>query len=170
MTIPVLLALGSNLGNREDYLRRAVKELRAAGALMAIAPLYRTPPMGILEQPPFYNTAIRLDVQLAAREVLQCCKDIEARVGRRPGKRWGPREIDIDVILYGQQIAAFDKLHIPHPEFRKRRFVLQPLADIAGAFRDPQTGKALETLLQECPDRSSLELIKQNWFADDPQF
>ncbi len=145
----VHVSLGSNLGDRESNLRRALKALEAdAGvAIIAVSHYYETKPVGMAEQPDFLNLAAEIETELAPLELLNAVKEIEARLGRAPSEHWGPRVIDIDIILWGQQMVTTEPLTVPHKEFRKRAFVLAPLAEIAPNAVDPVTGKTVAELL-----------------------
>lgn len=130
--VDVFLGLGANLGDRRAALRAAVAELRAVLADVRISALYETAPWGDADQPPFLNAALRGRTSLAPLELLDQTQAIEARLGRvRSGRRWGPRAIDIDILLYGSETVAHPRLAIPHPLIRERAFVLRPLADLA---------------------------------------
>lgn len=144
------LSLGSNLGDRAGAMAQALRALdREAGIeVTAVSPVYETEPIGVLNQPAFLNIAAEIETALAPLELLNATKGIERALGRVDGTHWGPRPIDIDLVwVEGPQMATAD-LELPHPEFRRRRFVLQPLADIAPDWRDPLTGSTVAELLQ----------------------
>jgi 2-amino-4-hydroxy-6-hydroxymethyldihydropteridine diphosphokinase len=144
----VLLSLGSNLGDREAALEQAVAALDAeAGVRVCMrSQMYETAPVGGVEQPPFLNMALGVETTLAPLALLARVKALEVRLGRVPSEHWGPRAIDIDLILWGDLQYADRVLTLPHPEFRKRAFVLRPLADIAPDALDPVTGRDIKTL------------------------
>jgi 2-amino-4-hydroxy-6-hydroxymethyldihydropteridine diphosphokinase len=144
------IGLGGNLGEVEQNLRHAVRALAAlpGARLRAVSPLYRTRPVGVEGQPDFLNAVAALDVpagpdpQTGALALLAALKHIEAAVGRRPSERWGPREIDLDLLLFGRHEISATRpdgrwLEVPHPQMRERLFVLQPLADLAPGLRPP---------------------------------
>lgn len=160
------LALGSNLEPRELYLSRAISRLKALGNIQKIAPLYQSEPYGVTDQPQFLNSAVLLETELSPRELLHALKKIEQDLGRRKRRRWGPREIDIDIIFYGDKIIRESDLHIPHDDYRNRRFVLQPLRDLRPELTAPDTHETLRQLLKDCPDKSRLTLIKKLWVAN----
>jgi 2-amino-4-hydroxy-6-hydroxymethyldihydropteridine diphosphokinase len=152
----VLLGLGSNLGDKQANLRRAVECLTAphagasAGApsakparLVAASSLYRTAPVGLLEQDWFFNAAIRVQTALTPRQFLQTALEIERRLGRVRNARNGPRLIDIDILLWDGLVVAEPGLLIPHPRLHERLFVLEPLAEIAPGLRHPLLGKTM---------------------------
>jgi 2-amino-4-hydroxy-6-hydroxymethyldihydropteridine diphosphokinase len=133
----VYLALGSNLGNREEYLRAGLRGL-ARGRIEVVncAAIYSTEPLEVVDQPWFLNTVIEVKTTLGPDDLLAVCLDIEKENNRIRGTEKGPRTLDIDVIFYGNAIIRNPNLTIPHPNFSARRFVLVPLAEIA-----PEVGK-----------------------------
>ena len=146
----VYLGLGSNLGDRRRNLEAALDALRAHPqiAVTAVSSFLETDPVG---GPPgqgrFLNAAAGIETDLAPGALLEELKRVERALGRKPGPRWGPREIDLDILLYGEEIVKTEALVIPHPRMRERRFVLEPLAEIAPAARDPVTGLSVRDLL-----------------------
>lgn len=157
------LAIGSNLEPRETYLRRAIEELSSLGTIKKIAPLYESEPYGITDQPLFLNSAVLIETNLTPRDLLREIKNIERSLGRQSRSRWGPREIDLDIIFYESDIIREDGLRIPHYDYQNRRFVLQPLTDMEPQFLAPDTRKTLRQALLECPDHSRLTLLKKDW-------
>ena len=136
----VYLGLGSNLGNRRENLRRSLRLLAEESALVAVSSLYETPPLvvpGIDEQPPFYNAVVKLETRLDPRALLRGAKAIEQSLGRRSGIRWGPRPIDIDLLVHGAARMASELLTVPHAGMAERAFVLVPLAEIDGDLVPP---------------------------------
>lgn len=128
----VFLSLGSNLGDREANLERAVDMLGAnAIAVVRRSPLYETAPVGKTDQPAFYNMVVEARTSLPPRALLERAQAIESALGPPRTEHWGPRTIDIDILLYGGLTVAELDLTIPHPQMRKRAFVLVPLAAIA---------------------------------------
>ncbi len=128
----VYLGLGANLGDRESNLRAAVRMLRERGCdLTAASSLYETKPVGIADQPDFLNAVIRVRTALNPRDLLATCRRIEQEMGRVRTLRYGPRVIDIDILLYEGAESSEDELVIPHPRIPDRAFVLVPLAEIA---------------------------------------
>lgn len=126
------LGLGSNVGDRERNLAEALRRLNASvhTAVTDVAPVYETDPVGLTDQPRFLNTVCRIETALAADELLSVCLAIERELGRVRTVRWGPRTIDIDLLLYGNQEKDEPQLTIPHPRLTERAFVLIPLLDI----------------------------------------
>lgn len=143
----VFLSLGSNLGDRAQQLREAVYALRTLGQITALSSVYETEPVGELNQPAFLNAIVEIKTALEPLELLNAVKAIENALGRTPRQPWGPREIDIDIILHGGHRFAAPALTLPHPEFRNRRFVLAPLAEIAPDLTDPVSGTRIADLL-----------------------
>ncbi len=152
------LGLGSNMGDRQRMLASAVG-LLAGGALRVgrRSRVYETPPWGKMDQPSFLNQVIEVETVLGPEALLRRCLQVEERLGRVRGERWGPRTIDVDILLYGNVVLARPELTIPHVEMRRRAFVLVPLAEIAPGLRLP-TGEAVETLLEGLPDRDAVRV------------
>ena len=146
----VYLGLGSNLGDRRRNLEAALEALRAHPqiAVSAVSSFLETDPVG---GPPgqgkFLNAAAGIETDLSPETLLEELKRVERALGRTPGPRWGPREIDLDILLYSDTILETGTLVIPHPRMRERRFVLAPLAEIAPTARDPVTGLSVRDLL-----------------------
>ena len=123
------LALGSNLGDRERYIRDAVAALPD---VVALSPIYETDPVGGPDgQGPFLNAVVELDTDLSPRELLEWCRRLEAAAGRVRTEHWGPRTLDVDVLLVGDLVVDEPDLVVPHPRMWERDFVLKPLADLA---------------------------------------
>lgn len=145
----VAIALGSNLGDREDYLRLALDALRPSIDRLRISTFHDTAPVGVGPQPRFLNAAAVGETSLSARALLETLLAVERDLGRERPFPGAPRTLDLDLILYGDSIIdEAPSLIVPHPRFRERRFVLEPLAEIAPDWRDPVTGKTVEELLR----------------------
>lgn len=127
----IYLSLGSNLGDRAAHLRLALRELEDRIDIRRVSSLYTTDPVGVTDQPEFFNVAVEADTELEPVELLATVKQIERDVGRRPTFRWGPRVLDIDILLYDDRMLETEELTIPHREMMNRAFVLIPLAEIA---------------------------------------
>jgi len=143
------IGLGSNLGDREEHLRRALDHLRSVGAVevLEVSPLAETDPMGGPSQPRYLNAVARVRTELAPADFLAVLKEAEVVSGRKPrGVRWGPREADLDLVLYGDHVIETEELTVPHPRFRERGFVLDPLFLLAPDMRDPVTGRTIREL------------------------
>jgi 2-amino-4-hydroxy-6-hydroxymethyldihydropteridine diphosphokinase len=139
----VFLGLGTNLGDRGANLGAAVAAMATVVTVDACSDVYETAPVGILEQPRFYNMAVRGRTSLGPAELLHAVKQLERELGRVSTLRMGPRLIDIDVLLYGGLIVAEADLAIPHPRLAQRPFVLRPLLDLDPQLRHPVTGEPL---------------------------
>lgn len=151
------LSAGSNLGDRLTNLRRALAGLAAEGLhIRKVSSVYHTEPLGYREQPWFLNIAVELETSLSPRSLLQACRIVEEAGGRTRTFPEGPRTIDLDILLYGDAIVDEPDLQIPHPRMAKRRFVLQPLAEIAPQAVHPVLKMSVRALLDACPDRSSV--------------
>lgn len=146
-----LLALGSNLGDRRATLDSAVAALRRTNGIevVAVSAFIDTDPVGVTDQPRFLNGAVKISTTLTPRQLLAQCLAIEQTHGRtREGdNRWGPRTLDIDLLLYGERIIDQPGLRIPHPRLHERLFALQPAAEIAGGMRHPLMHKTISQLL-----------------------
>ncbi len=146
----VYLGLGSNLGDRAAHLAAALRGLAAAGvALRRCSPLYETEPVGVRDQPWFLNLVVEAETALGPTALLGAAKAIERAVGRTRGRRWGPRVVDVDILLYDDWRVDTQEpwLTIPHPEMWRRRFVLLPLHDLRPDLRAPD-GTPLATWLE----------------------
>ena len=144
----VAVALGSNLGDREQYLRDAAAALQSVISGLRVSSFYDTAPVGVGEQPRFLNAAATGTTTLTALALLDTLLGIEARLGRTRPHPGAARTVDLDVILYGDQIIEARNLTVSHPRFRERRFVLEPLAEIAPDRVDPVTGRTMRELMR----------------------
>lgn len=143
------LGLGSNLDDRRANLGGALSGLRALGVLDAVSRVYRSEPVGIRDQPEFLNMVVRLRTHLDPRDLLAAVKGIEASLGRTPSVRFGPRRIDIDILLYDDLVLDSPDLTLPHPRMMDRAFVLRPLSELDGRLRNPRTGVAIADRIAE---------------------
>ncbi len=152
-----LVAVGANLGDRMATMRAAVERIARLDGVRVVAQssVYDTAPVGPPDQPRYLNAGVAVATTLDARALLHALLAVEATLGRERGStRWTARTIDLDLVLFGECVIADGDLHVPHPRFRERAFVLMPMAEIAGQTRDPVTGERLESLLRACPGRS----------------
>jgi 2-amino-4-hydroxy-6-hydroxymethyldihydropteridine diphosphokinase len=158
----VYLALGSNIGDREANLRAAIAALDPAGVrLNQVSSFYETEPVDFLEQPWFLNCAVEVETNLAPAELLRVLRGIEAQMGNKKPVPKGPRLIDIDILLYGQETIDTPELQVPHPRMTARRFVLAPLAEIAPALTHPSWQGSVTDLLRKTSDRSEVRRIEK---------
>jgi 2-amino-4-hydroxy-6-hydroxymethyldihydropteridine diphosphokinase len=147
--IRAYVGLGANLGRREESIRAAAEMIGAR----RLSRLYETEPWGVVDQPRFLNAAAELDTELDAVEVLELLLEVERRLGRlRDARRWGPRTIDLDLLLYGAEIIDLPGLAVPHPHLHERLFVLEPLHELAPDLVVPGRG-SLSLLLAELQSR-----------------
>src|SRR5262245_36484274 len=150
----VYLGLGSNLGEREKYLNTAVGDLKKLRDVKVIwtSSVYETEPRGKTDQPAFLNAVVQVETTLVPNELYHKVKGIESAVGRNASERWGPREIDIDILVYDGLVFEDNELKVPHPEVEKRRFVLVPLREIAPDLVHPVSGLTVEEMADACSD------------------
>jgi 2-amino-4-hydroxy-6-hydroxymethyldihydropteridine diphosphokinase len=146
----VAIAIGSNLGNRREHVDFAVSKLQGLLRHFSVSRYYDTVPAGVTGPQPLYlNAAAVGDTRLSARQLLDALLAIERERGRERPHANAPRTLDLDLILFGDAVLDEPGLTVPHPRFRERRFVLEPLAEIAAALRDPVTGKTADELLAD---------------------
>jgi 2-amino-4-hydroxy-6-hydroxymethyldihydropteridine diphosphokinase len=144
----VFLALGSNVGDREANLRDAVNRLKSDEIrILRRSSLYETAPQEMLDQPWFLNAVVEANTSLFPMQLLARVREIERQMGRQRVTPKGPRNIDIDILFYGRSVIASAELQVPHPRMAERRFVLEPLVEIAPDFRHPATGKTAGDML-----------------------
>jgi 2-amino-4-hydroxy-6-hydroxymethyldihydropteridine diphosphokinase len=153
------IGIGANVGDPATQCRDAVRRFDTIAGIRVLrcASLYQTAPVGPLEQDWFINTVAEVRTDLSPRKLFETLKAIEMRMGRTEGPRWGPRVIDLDILLYGQEVIDEEGLIIPHPEMHRRRFVLKPLCEIASYVIHPAFGVSARGLLDRLTDPGSVE-------------
>lgn len=146
----VYIGIGSNLGSRKENCKAAISHLIDNGiTVLKLSSMIETEPWGVKDQPKFINMAVEVETGLGPEELLQLLKQIEAEIGRRQTIHWGPRVIDLDILLYDDLILKTPDLEIPHPRIADRYFVLKPLAEIAPEIIHPVIKKSIKRLLSE---------------------
>lgn len=143
----VYLSLGSNVGNREANLRTAIEKLKGIGNPVAVSSFYETEPVEVATtQPWFLNCAVKLDTEKMPRQLIAAILGLEQEMGRQRKQQKGPRTIDIDILLFGSSVIEIPALTIPHPKMHQRRFVLEPLVEIAPDVRHPGLKRTMREL------------------------
>ncbi len=146
----VYLGIGSNVGRRENNCLRAISLLEENGLTVTKrSAMHETEPWGVKDQPQFVNMAVEAETDISPRELLLLLKRIESDMGRRPGKKWGPRVIDIDILMYDNLVVNEDDLSVPHPLLHERVFMLEPLSEISPEKVHPVLGKTVRELLSQ---------------------
>jgi 2-amino-4-hydroxy-6-hydroxymethyldihydropteridine diphosphokinase len=154
------LSLGSNVGDREAHLREALARLSAAGRVVAMSAFYETEPVEFTRQPWFLNCAVALETSHTPQQLMTAILRIEEEMGRRRVQKKGPRSIDIDILLFDDTIIDSTDLTIPHPALHQRRFVLEPLAEIAPEVLHPAIKKTIRELRDALPAGQAVRKMK----------
>ena len=160
--VNIFLGLGGNVGDRRALLRQAVQALRLLLDEVRVSALYESAPWGVTDQPPFLNAAARAQTTLPPLQLLDALLQIEDDLGRVRGAHWGPRAIDLDLLLYGAHTIDHPRLTVPHPYLKERSFVLRPLADLAPGLTLP-TGELVGELLTTIPQDDLTQLENAGW-------
>lgn len=163
MMARAFLGLGSNLGDRLASLHSACQRIAALKGTHIVkgSKVYETEPFGVREQPDFLNAVVEIETTLSVEDLHRRLKEIESEMGRVERQKWGPREIDIDLLFFDSQRICTEMLTIPHPGNGKRRFVLEPLAEISPEYVDPETGLTISKLLRRCSDNGSVRTYSE---------
>ncbi len=156
------LSLGSNLGDREALLRRALSRLAAVAQVIAVSSFYETEPVEFNEQPRFVNCAVLIATSKTPQELMASLLDIERQLGRQRAEKKGPRLIDIDILLFDDNVISLNELTIPHPAMQQRRFVLEPLVEIAADAVHPVLKKTIRELLDALPPGQKVTKLQIN--------
>nr|WP_237728257.1 2-amino-4-hydroxy-6-hydroxymethyldihydropteridine diphosphokinase [Cellulomonas sp. APG4] len=165
--VDVVLALGSNVGASQETLRRAIWDLAAVDGLelTVISPLARTAAVGGPEQPDYLNAVVLGRTTLAPRALLHATQAVEAQHGRVREEHWGPRTLDVDIVLHGRTVAVADDLELPHPRAHQRAFVLQPWAQVdPDAVLPGLGGGPVADLARTAPDREGIRWMALDWW------
>jgi 2-amino-4-hydroxy-6-hydroxymethyldihydropteridine diphosphokinase len=158
----VYLSLGSNIGDREQYLRDAIGRLQDKRRLVSVSSFYETAPVDFTDQAWFLNCAVALETTETPEQLMEALLQIEHQMGRQRVQSKGPRLIDIDILLFDDRVHESAALTVPHPAMHQRRFVLQPLAEIAPEVRHPVLQKSILTLLAELPAGQTVRKLQSN--------
>lgn len=156
--VTAYLGLGTNLGDREANLKAALQLLQGCGEIVAVSSVYETVPWGYLDQPDFLNCVCAIATELDPQSLLAATQTLERDLGRRPNFRFGPRLIDVDILLYDQAILHTNDLEIPHPRMAQRAFVLLPLAEIAPDTQHPAMEQTISGLAEKVDGKEGVRL------------
>lgn len=152
---------GGNLGDTRINLQKAIDLIqKRAGKVIQHSAVYATAAWGIKEQPPFLNQALLVNTSLQAADFMEALLNIELEMGRKRGEKYGPRIIDLDILLFNSEIHHTQQITIPHPEMANRRFALTPLADIAGEIIHPVLHITINEMLQQCQDETDVKKLE----------
>lgn len=167
MNVPIIsyLGIGSNLGDPIENCRAALREIASLKNVQVLrrSSLYRTEPVGDTPQDWFVNGVVEVRTTFTALQLIKALQRVEQALGRERNERWGPRTIDIDILLYGREIIKTESLVVPHPEMHKRRFVLAPINEIAPYEIHPLYGVSMKGLLDRLEDDHAVERIDTDW-------
>ncbi|MCH8051237.1 MAG: 2-amino-4-hydroxy-6-hydroxymethyldihydropteridine diphosphokinase [Chloroflexi bacterium] len=162
----VYIALGANLGDREANLRSALRAISGSERVVAVSSLFETEAVTLdgSEGPPYYNAACRIETELEPLPLLRFLQSVERQIGRpAEARRWAPRLIDLDLLLYGSDIVETDDLTVPHPLMAERPFVLVPLAEIAAGLVHPVLNRTIADLAEEAGDAGVRRITGERW-------
>jgi 2-amino-4-hydroxy-6-hydroxymethyldihydropteridine diphosphokinase len=156
MSVIAYIGIGSNMGDKTAACLRAFELLERTGRVVKRSSLYRTAPVGYTEQEDFINAVAAVETELPPRDLLRACLAIEDEMGRKRTMHWGPRTLDLDILLYGAEVISDPDLLVPHPLMAARRFVLAPLAEVAPGVVHPVLNKTALQLLAEVRDPAAV--------------
>jgi len=159
------LCLGSNLGDKKRNLNQALKEIKNLKMVKVLktSSIYETEPVGFKDQSWFLNAVIKIKTKLPPLSLLYLLQGIERKLGRVRGKRWGPRKVDLDILLYDKMVINDDKLTLPHPQMHKRRFVLIPLIELGSRWKHPALHLTPKMFLQKIKTGQEVKLSEVKW-------
>lgn len=155
----VFLSLGSNMGDRAANLQTAIEKLKTVGSVLAVSSFYETEPVEMTAQPWFLNCAVKFETEKMPRQLIAAILNLEQEMGRQRKQAKGPRTIDIDILLFGSSIVQLKGLTIPHPRMHERRFVLEPLAEIAPDARHPSLKRTVRELRDSLPPGQTVKQL-----------
>lgn len=157
------LSIGSNIGDRLGSLRKAIQLLDKSDQIKVelVSSIYETDPIGYVDQACFLNAVIKISTSLQPEELLQACLQIELDLGRKRGIRWGPRTLDLDILLYNQENIETESLLVPHPRMQERAFVMIPLMELDPDIKLPNVNTSLDDIVEKIPDKEGVRLWKQ---------
>lgn len=157
------IALGSNIGNRENYLLHAIKKINLHPSIevVNISSIYETDPIGYTDQAQFLNMVINVNTELTASELLRSLQEIEKQLERKREVKWGPRTLDLDILLYNHENIDAEQLIVPHPRMHERAFVLIPLYELNKDIRIPTLNKSISTIIDQLQDKEGVRIWKQ---------
>ena len=157
------LSIGSNIGDRLKTFQKAIQMLEAYNGIRVekLSSIYETDPVGYTNQACFLNAVIKISTTLNPEELLQTCLFIESKLGRKREIRWGPRTLDLDILLYNQENIETESLIVPHPRMQERAFVITPLMELDPGIKLPNVNAALDDILNQIPDKEGVRLWKQ---------
>ncbi len=158
------IAIGSNIEDREDYLKKIVGELKKQSKVLICSSLYETEPVGYADQNWFLNGVVKVETHLTPSTLLEFVLAIEKMLNRVRTIQNGPRTVDLDILFYEDKIVQEENLQIPHPRLHERAFVLIPLKEIASDFMHPILKKDVSTMLEDLPKQEEVLLYKKEWF------
>jgi 2-amino-4-hydroxy-6-hydroxymethyldihydropteridine diphosphokinase len=163
--VAIYIALGANLGDRRANLAEALRRLEPEVHVEAVSALYESPPQPPAPPPAYLNAVCRVTTELAPRALLRHIKRIEREMGRKSARRWAPRPIDLDIVLYDDRIVGERDLIVPHPRLAERAFVLQPLLDLDPELRQPLTGERLADVLAQLQGYELSQAAPAGWHS-----